>query len=64
MKQLLNNKVIKIDILKEFVESVLRSVNVSKSDAQIAADVIVTAEIRGIYSHGFARILPFIYHLF
>ncbi|MDA2626408.1 Ldh family oxidoreductase [Bacillus cereus] len=59
MKQLLNNKVIKIDILKEFVESVLRSVNVSKSDAQIAADVIVTAEIRGIYSHGFARILPF-----
>jgi len=25
MKQLLNNKVIKIDILKEFVESVLRS---------------------------------------
>jgi L-2-hydroxycarboxylate dehydrogenase (NAD+) len=42
--------------LKNYVATVLASYNVPKEDAQIVADVIVTADLMGIESHGVQRL--------
>ncbi|MEM3566082.1 MAG: Ldh family oxidoreductase [Candidatus Bathyarchaeia archaeon] len=42
--------------LKNFVATVLTSYNVSKEDSRIVADVLVTADLMGIESHGVQRL--------
>ncbi len=42
--------------LKTFVATVFEKVGVSEEDAAIAADVLVAADLRGIESHGVARL--------
>ena len=42
--------------LKEFVATILRKVGVTPGDAAIVADVLVAADLRGIESHGVARL--------
>ncbi|MEM3090350.1 MAG: Ldh family oxidoreductase [Candidatus Bathyarchaeia archaeon] len=42
--------------LKNFVADVLTSYHVSKEDSQIVADVLVTADLMGIESHGVQRL--------
>lgn len=42
--------------LKEFVATVLRKVGVTPEDAATVADVLVAADLRGIESHGVARL--------
>jgi LDH2 family malate/lactate/ureidoglycolate dehydrogenase len=42
--------------LKNFVSAVLTKVGVTAEDAAIVADVLVTADLRGIESHGVARL--------
>lgn len=42
--------------LKHFVSQVLRTTGVSPEDAAIVADVLVAADLRGIESHGVARL--------
>ncbi len=42
--------------LKSYVATVLASYNVPKEDAQIVADVLVTADLMGIESHGVQRL--------
>lgn len=47
-----SNNRISVDALKEFASSVLHRSGLSKDDSAIAADVIVTADMRGVSSHG------------
>ncbi|HYZ16435.1 MAG TPA: Ldh family oxidoreductase, partial [Candidatus Acidoferrum sp.] len=42
--------------LKQFVSRVLEKVEVAPSDAAVVADVLVEADLRGIESHGVARL--------
>ncbi|GAC1659526.1 MAG: Ldh family oxidoreductase [Candidatus Elarobacter sp.] len=42
--------------LKSFVSTVLTKVGVAPEDAEIVADVLVAADLRGIESHGVARL--------
>ncbi|HYZ15415.1 MAG TPA: Ldh family oxidoreductase [Candidatus Acidoferrum sp.] len=42
--------------LKKFVSSVLEKVGVTPEDAAIVADVLVEADLRGVESHGVARL--------
>jgi LDH2 family malate/lactate/ureidoglycolate dehydrogenase len=42
--------------LTAFVAAVLEKVGVAKADAAVVADVLVTADLRGIESHGVARL--------
>ncbi|MDM5436494.1 Ldh family oxidoreductase [Bacillus hominis] len=59
MSQLITSSTINIKDLKKFIENVFMAFNVPKNKARIAADVIVTADVRGIQSHGCTRIIPF-----
>ena len=45
--------------LKRFVAAVLEAVGVTPDDAAIVADVLVAADLRGIESHGVARLEPY-----
>jgi L-2-hydroxycarboxylate dehydrogenase (NAD+) len=45
--------------LRSFVAAVLSKVGVAQADAQIVAEVLVTADLRGVESHGVARLESF-----
>ena len=47
------------DVLRSFCGRVFRKCGVSEDDARIAADVLVAADLRGIDSHGVARLRGF-----
>ncbi|MCJ7619237.1 MAG: Ldh family oxidoreductase, partial [Anaerolineae bacterium] len=42
-------------VLRGFVVDVLRELDVPDQDAEVTADVLVSADLRGIDSHGVAR---------
>ena len=42
--------------LKNFVRAILVKVDIDPADAAIVADVLVAADLRGIESHGVARL--------
>ncbi len=46
--------------LKEFCAQVFQKMGVSEEDARITADVLVTADLRGINSHGVARLRRYV----
>ena len=45
--------------LREFIKGVLQHFHVPAEDAEIAADVLITADLRGIDSHGIARLYTY-----
>jgi L-2-hydroxycarboxylate dehydrogenase (NAD+) len=47
---------VQAESLRRFCERALQRVGVSEADAQIVADVLVEADLRGIDSHGVARL--------
>ena len=47
-------------LLKQYVISVFESIGCSEQDATLAADVLVSADARGIDSHGVARLAGYI----
>jgi len=49
------------DTLERFVTDVFRGIGVPDADARVCADVIVTANRRGIDSHGVGRLKPIYY---
>jgi LDH2 family malate/lactate/ureidoglycolate dehydrogenase len=49
----------KADALRGFVERALIAVGVSATDASLASDVLVASDLRGIESHGVARLERF-----
>lgn len=49
---------IEFDKLEKFMEDVLIKMNVPKEDAKIVADVLISADKRGIDTHGIGRFKP------
>jgi len=52
---------INFDIMERFMADVFRGVGVPDGDARICADVLITADKRGIDSHGINRLKPIYY---
>ncbi|NLJ74042.1 MAG: Ldh family oxidoreductase [Firmicutes bacterium] len=50
------------EMLENFMKDVLVSVGVPKADADIVADVLITADKLGIDSHGISRLKPIYYN--
>src|ERR1700691_604077 len=53
-------KVFPIEVLREFCARVLMHFQVPESDAMQAADVLAAADLRGIDSHGVARMSSYV----
>jgi len=53
---ILEHPLIREETLRWFCEQVLTKLEVPKADAQVVADVLVLADLRGIDSHGVARL--------
>lgn len=49
------------DIMEEFMVDVFKGLGVPEEDAKICADVLITADKRGIDSHGINRLKPIYY---
>jgi LDH2 family malate/lactate/ureidoglycolate dehydrogenase len=49
--------------LKEFTMEILREADVSESGAEITADCLMEADLRGVYSHGVMRLPVYVRHL-
>jgi len=49
------------ELLEDFMRDVFISLGVPKEDAAICADVLITADKRGIHSHGVNRLKPMYY---
>jgi LDH2 family malate/lactate/ureidoglycolate dehydrogenase len=47
---------LKVDVLQEFTTNVFNKLGVPLDDAKIAADILITADQRGIGSHGLQRL--------
>lgn len=50
-------------VVKGFIESALRAAGVSSEDAALVGDVLVGADLRGVRSHGIARLSYFLIRL-
>lgn len=49
-------QVVSAEVLRNFCVQVFEKLGVTPSDAEIASDVLVTADLRGVDSHGVARL--------
>ncbi|HEX8041141.1 MAG TPA: Ldh family oxidoreductase [Chryseosolibacter sp.] len=54
------DQVYSLESLKSFTESVLRCMGCSADDARLAAEVLLSADLRGIDSHGIARLSGYV----
>jgi len=52
-------KVFPIEVLREFSTGVFRHFGIPKNDAEQAAAVLASADLRGIDSHGVARLTSY-----
>jgi LDH2 family malate/lactate/ureidoglycolate dehydrogenase len=59
----LNFKIVKAEDLKNFCINILKRVNVPFEDAEVTADVIVSADLKGIESHGVSRLNRYVKRL-
>jgi len=60
MSTVLNYQTIKVSDLREFAQSVFKYIGCQHEDAALAADVLIKADLRGIDSHGVARLSGYI----
>lgn len=51
---------VKTQELKDFVKDIFKKIGMSAEQAEITADVLVTADMRGIESHGVARLQRYV----
>lgn len=56
-----NNVRVDLNLLENFMVDVFKGVGVPEEDAKICADVLITADKRGIDSHGIGRLKPIYY---
>ncbi len=56
-----NVALIPVDMMENFIIDVFKGVGVPDQDARICADVLITADKRGIDSHGIGRLKPIYY---
>jgi L-2-hydroxycarboxylate dehydrogenase (NAD+) len=54
------DKVFPLKTLRSFTESLLRHMGCSRADAILAAEVLLSADLRGIDSHGIARLSGYV----
>lgn len=54
------DKVYSLKSLQTFAESLLEHIGCSEEDARLAADVLLSADLRGIDSHGIARLSGYV----
>ena len=52
----MSNNVYSVDRLKNYVIDTLNAIGINKDHASIVADVLLEADLRGIESHGVARL--------
>lgn len=52
---------ISFDIMEKFMVDVFKGLGVAEEDAEVCADVLITADKRGIDSHGINRLKPIYY---
>ncbi len=52
----LEEQIVSAELLKEFCANVLKKLQVPQDEAQITAEVLVSADLRGIESHGVSRL--------
>jgi L-2-hydroxycarboxylate dehydrogenase (NAD+) len=57
---MLMDPVYPLQSLQKFTESLLQVIGCSAKDAQLAAEVLLTADLRGIDSHGIARLSGYV----
>jgi len=55
------NVFVKIETLQSFMEDTFKKLGLSEENARISTDVLITANKRGIDSHGIERLKPFYY---
>jgi L-2-hydroxycarboxylate dehydrogenase (NAD+) len=55
-----SEKRVQPDVLRAFVQRVMRELDVTDEDAVITADVLVAADLRGVDSHGVARLARYV----
>lgn len=48
------------EYLKNFTQNILRAIGHSESDAKLGADVLLSADLRGVDSHGVARLRGYV----
>jgi LDH2 family malate/lactate/ureidoglycolate dehydrogenase len=53
-------QVMALEVLRQFCGSIFEALDVPRRDAEIAADVLVSADLRGINSHGVARLRRYV----
>ncbi len=46
--------------LRRFTENIFLSIGCPKKDAKLAADVLISADLRGVDSHGTARLVGYV----
>lgn len=56
-----NNVRVDLNLLENFMVDVFKGVGVPEEDAKVCADVLITADKRGIDSHGIGRLKPIYY---
>lgn len=56
----MNEQRFPIEQVRSFTERALVSVGAQPSDAQVVADVLVEADMRGIFSHGISRLFRYV----
>lgn len=54
------DKIFSLDSLQSFTKSVLEHIGCSNTDADLATEVLLTADLRGIDSHGIARLSGYV----
>ncbi|MEJ2110514.1 MAG: Ldh family oxidoreductase [Acidobacteriota bacterium] len=52
---------IPFDLLENFMVDVFKGVGCSEADSRVCSDVLISADKRGIYSHGVGRLKPIYY---
>jgi LDH2 family malate/lactate/ureidoglycolate dehydrogenase len=56
-----HNVCIPFDLLENFMVDVFKGVGCQDADARVCADILISADKRGIYSHGVGRLKPIYY---
>ncbi|KAH7645348.1 malate dehydrogenase-like protein [Dermatophagoides farinae] len=51
-----NSRIVSIDVMKSFISNIMAKLDVNPSHAQCLAEVLVTGDYRGHFSHGLNRI--------
>jgi LDH2 family malate/lactate/ureidoglycolate dehydrogenase len=51
------------DVLRDFVTQVFQKYDMPRDEAEIMADHLVEADLRGVYSHGVLRVEPYVQRL-